>query len=175
MLNSTSRKFWSRSTGVKEFSVLSFWKLNSLKRLFLSSNEIEYLPDVGFSGANNLTELWLDLNRIKFIHEQAFQSLQDLKLLSLQGNRIEQLPDGIFNQLPNLEILYIGENQIKISSIQYTKDQIGSEIKEYEDNIDVENDDKLSDKEMHVAGVKCYNTLERNLDSDGNQLSECYE
>lgn len=84
----------------------------SLKRIWLSQNDLEEIEDNSFLGATALEILTLHNNKIAKISDKAFNGLFQLKSLELQENALTTLNGGVFKQLKKLKELNLSENQI---------------------------------------------------------------
>lgn len=104
-----------RHSGITNLGRRSFEKLQSLRVLDISGNDIEAIPPDTFEGCDHIEELQLDSNSL-FRHQlvtSSFVFLKSLKVLSLRRNGISQIPTKLFNGLNKLERLYLDENQLE--------------------------------------------------------------
>jgi Leucine-rich repeat (LRR) protein len=81
----------------------------NLKKLHLSNNKIEKIPNSVFVSNKNLQLLDLSRNKLATIDSKTFSDLANLKMLNLAYNELVKIPQ--FN-LPNLKILDMGHNQL---------------------------------------------------------------
>ena len=91
----------------------TFYHLNKLKILHLSSNNFSIFPYEAFDGLNNLDTLYFEDNYISNLPGDSFMHLNNLRRLNLFGNRITNLTIHTFDKLKSLESLDIRNNQIK--------------------------------------------------------------
>ena len=76
-------------------------KLNLLKYLILSDNNIRYIETNTFDDLKQLIKLDLSKNKIKFIEKGHFNKLDELKYLLLSDNQISHIETDTFVDLKN--------------------------------------------------------------------------
>ncbi len=89
---------------------LEICKLEHLKNLSLSGNQLESLPE-GIGELKHLEELYLSRNRLTSFPLEICK-LEHLRNLSLSGNKLESLPEEIC-ELKHLEELYLSGNKLE--------------------------------------------------------------
>lgn len=99
---------------IKAFPLLSLRKLNRLRSLRLTSNEMSTM----FKGNRSirmpsLQYLFLDLNRFTEIESDAFAMFPNISTLSLFNNGIMQIADNAFDSLVALKSLDLSRNNIR--------------------------------------------------------------
>src|SRR5579872_6663906 len=94
----------------------AFNKLTALEVLDLQYNNIDTLPSTIFSKLTNLKELHLAGNRITQLPVTLFADNRQLKTLSLDENFLKKLPAGLFNNLRQLETLSLNNNPFDYTS-----------------------------------------------------------
>ena len=85
------------SSGINGFSD-AFNKLNSLRFIDLSNNNIRELPKTIFHGKTCLEEVYFDNNRIKELDEDLFQGLTELRAISFNNNMITKLAEKFLGE-----------------------------------------------------------------------------
>ncbi|XP_072942811.1 uncharacterized protein [Epargyreus clarus] len=85
---------------------------NKMKKLALSFNALEEIPEDTFSQLTNLIELDLSYNLLTELTQEPFSNLTSLEILRLNNNRIKDL-NGAMNNLLNLKQLYVRVNKIQ--------------------------------------------------------------
>jgi len=88
----------------------SLFNLKGLRELYISSNRLTTLPDIG--KLTQLEALSLDHNEIELLPAN-FDRLEQLKFLDLSNNQIGQLPLYIGN-LQKLTSIYLSNNQLVV-------------------------------------------------------------
>ncbi|PSN34546.1 hypothetical protein C0J52_24355 [Blattella germanica] len=89
-----------------------FWKLKHLKELNLSRNHLASLYQGTFNNSNRLNVIDLGYNKLQSIEPTLFSSTTSLKIIMLQGNLLELLNITVFRGLKSLGTLDISGNQI---------------------------------------------------------------
>ncbi|CAJ1403558.1 unnamed protein product [Effrenium voratum] len=84
----------------------------SLRKLLLSGNRLEVLPQGAFSDLQSLEVLSLRQNRIKEIQAGAFDGLWRMELLDLSHNQLRAAAPELFTDLQNLKILNLLQNDV---------------------------------------------------------------
>ncbi len=84
--------------------------LKNIKKLDLSQNQINYLPQGFGKNQKELTILNLSENHLQSI-DSNYSFLENLKILKLSSNKLNHLYD-VFERLKNLEILSLSNNSI---------------------------------------------------------------
>ena len=89
-----------------------FKGLSNLKRLYLTSNEIGYIPEGLFQNLISLESLDLTGNKINFEakNPNVFRGLGKLTELRFSCDQINIIPDGFFQSLDCLEYLWLEGN-----------------------------------------------------------------
>lgn len=125
---------------LESIDVNAFIGLRELRKLDLSNNKLNYLPNYVFNDTNldqlilrqnnlsgldplvfyrlaNLTVLDLSMNQISEIKPEIFKDLEKLEVLDLFGNKIESLDQNSFQYLKGLNTLRLDSNNLKILPI----------------------------------------------------------
>ncbi|XP_039629803.1 toll-like receptor 13 [Polypterus senegalus] len=97
--------------GLEELSEGVFNGLNQLRRLFLSHNLLQAVPNL-MGLATGLETLDLRNNQIEKIHPKDFAQLRNLRYLNLVGNKITAIQSQDLDGLHHLEQLKLGNNLI---------------------------------------------------------------
>ena len=108
------------SSNVKFIDKICFEKMENLKFLRLSHNEIEDLPGNVFEGLSNLEHLDLSRNKIKKLPVEIFAKNVNLKYLKLSENQLEELDDGIFVNNMELKKIFVNGNKLRKVSVDFT-------------------------------------------------------
>lgn len=85
----------------------------SLRKLYLSSNNITRLENQAFGDLSLLEELKIDHNQIAMTRRRAFYGLDNLHILDLSYNKIEVLQNEQFANLRHLRVLKLNNNNIR--------------------------------------------------------------
>ena len=103
----------------------SFFHLNSLETLILSSNNLNLANNtqVLFNALSNIKMLNLSFNFIEIIRMNMFQNLFKLEVLDLSNNKIHSIKDESFKGLINLRDLYLNGNEqgLKIENSSFNQ------------------------------------------------------
>jgi insulin-like growth factor-binding protein complex acid labile subunit len=96
-----------------EFSHVPSYSFNQLiiKRLDLSSNNIQILENHAFDNIFDLEDLILRHNKIEIIYLES-ESLKSLNMLDLHGNEIRKIENFMFKNQQSLAHLDLGDNWI---------------------------------------------------------------
>nr|CAB3266365.1 slit homolog 2 protein [Phallusia mammillata] len=89
-----------------------FKKLQNVKMIDLSNNQIVRIEDGAFAGAENVVELHLNNNMITEIQGSSFDGLLALRTLILRNNRLSCVGNNSFHGLSMLQHLSLYGNQI---------------------------------------------------------------
>lgn len=113
----------------------SFEKLEELKELWLSRNDMVYIPrglpkgltklfidnnqvvelePMLFNEGSKLKVLTLEGNRVRKVHQDSLKYTNELEKLNLQGNEISLIDVGTFTNLPHLQMLTLTRNPIQV-------------------------------------------------------------
>lgn len=113
----------------------TFWYLENLKELWLSRNDLVYIPrglpkaliklfidnnqvvelePMLFGEDSKLTVLSLEGNRVHKVHQDSLNKVKSLEKLNLQGNKISLIDVGTFINLTNLHMLTLTDNPIQV-------------------------------------------------------------
>ncbi|XP_066586949.1 uncharacterized protein [Prorops nasuta] len=109
-----------------------FKNLSVLKNLYISDNELAYIPHVcelsnletldlsenrisnvlsdAFCGLQKLETLYLNRNKINIVKDKAFENLISLRYLDLSENVLHFLPDNWMSPQSNLKVLLLQSN-----------------------------------------------------------------
>jgi len=87
--------------------------IQEVKELFLSGNNIAYLPPHSFESLHQLEILYIEDNPLRRgIGQDAFSGLFNLKKLSLANNQLDHIVEGTFNGLEKLGELHLACNRL---------------------------------------------------------------
>lgn len=116
----------------------SFEKLEDLKELWLSRNDMVYIPrglpkgltklfidnnqvvelePMLFKEGSKLKVLTLESNKVRKVHQDSLIYTNELEKLNLQGNEISLIDVGTFTNLPHLQMLTLTQNPIQVFEI----------------------------------------------------------
>jgi Leucine-rich repeat (LRR) protein len=84
--------------------------LSTLTQLWLTSNQLQSLPD-SFGNLANLTDLWLSCSQLQSLPD-SFGNLANLTVLGLSNNQLQSLPNSFVN-LGKLTKLWLNNNQLQ--------------------------------------------------------------
>nr|XP_019959372.1 PREDICTED: relaxin receptor 1 [Paralichthys olivaceus] len=90
----------------------TFFKYQSLQKLYLQHNRIQDVSPDAFRGLYNLTRLYLSYNRISALMPGVFQDLHKLEWLILENNNIHQISPMTFSGLNSLVLLVLLNNSL---------------------------------------------------------------
>ena len=93
-------------------SVPPFQKLESLKKITISGNSIDFLETHAFFELPHLISLDLRSNKIQQLATETFAKLDRLDDLILSDNLLKVIPNRAFVDMPSLKTLSISENQL---------------------------------------------------------------
>lgn len=91
-------------------------RIRSVRKLYLSSNNITSIPQNSFMHLNHLEELYLSKNGLSAIHKHSFAPLCNLQVLDMSCNRITALHSHQLATLVKLRILNLSHNNLKYTS-----------------------------------------------------------
>lgn len=92
-----------------------FKTLNSLKKLYINSQNIQFLPSNLLQGLNSLTHFYAGNINLQSLHSHTFIHTPNLKFLDLSKNRLmyeNSLSPNIFHPIYGLSELYLSQNQL---------------------------------------------------------------
>ncbi|CAG9811337.1 unnamed protein product [Chironomus riparius] len=112
--------FDASSSSVKYFDKMCFEKMEKVKFLRLSNNEIEELPGDVFEGLPNLQHLDMTKNKIKNLPADIFVKNVNLKYIKLSENQLEVLDAGVFANNVNLKKIFLNGNKLRKVAIDFT-------------------------------------------------------
>ncbi|XP_023253743.1 relaxin receptor 1 [Seriola lalandi dorsalis] len=90
----------------------TFFKYQSLQKLYLQHNRIRDVSPDAFRGLHNLTRLYLSYNKISVLMPGVFQDLHKLEWLILENNNIHQISSMTFSGLNSLVLLVLLNNSL---------------------------------------------------------------
>ncbi|XP_070501584.1 leucine-rich repeat-containing protein 15-like [Chironomus tepperi] len=108
------------SSSVKFFDKICFEKMEKVKFLRMSHNEIEELPGDVFEGLTNLQHLDMSRNKIKNLPSEIFAKNLNLKYVKLSENQLEVLDAGVFANNVNLRKIFLSGNKLRKISVDFT-------------------------------------------------------
>ena len=94
-----------------------FYRMVSLRRLFLPYNNIEKVNYSMFASMSELIVLDLSHNLIKYISKITLCSLHNLQYISLHHNLITELPARLFAYNPDVQVLLLDSNKLTPQSV----------------------------------------------------------
>ncbi|XP_052284063.1 leucine-rich repeat-containing protein 15-like [Dreissena polymorpha] len=86
----------------------------TLQKLYMDSNQVVELEQMLFKPDSALNVLNLEGNKVFKIHSEALKDAPQLTTLNLQGNAITRIESGTFTHSPNLESLTFTNNPIDV-------------------------------------------------------------
>ena len=89
-----------------------FHRMVSVRRLFLTHNNMEKVDDSMFASMSQLILLDLSHNLIKYISQITLCSLHNLQYISLHHNLIAELPARLFINNPGIQVLLLDSNKL---------------------------------------------------------------
>lgn len=108
------------SSSVKFVDKMCFDKMEKVKFLRLSHNEIEELPGNVFEGLPSLQHLDMSKNKIKNLPVDIFVNNINLKYIKLSENQLEVLDAGVFANNVNLIKIFLNGNKLRKVSVDFT-------------------------------------------------------
>ncbi|XP_071043116.1 protein toll-like [Parasteatoda tepidariorum] len=85
---------------------------NPLRKLYLTHNQLQFLPDHIFSLSNSLRKLDLSSNNLTEINRRHFQKLENLTTLNISRNKLVCISPNTFSDLNNLKSLNLSHNDL---------------------------------------------------------------
>lgn len=119
--NKVSKEFFNNMTTLTELTLKfdkfiieenQFYRLTSLKSLYLHGNNIEEIPKDAFQGLKKLHTLHLWSNNINSLENGVFDDLKALRSLELSKNNLTNISEELFSKLIKLEWLNLSGNNI---------------------------------------------------------------
>ncbi|XP_039477023.1 relaxin receptor 1 isoform X2 [Oreochromis aureus] len=98
--------------GLQKLRANTFFKYQSLQKLYLQHNKIQDVSPDAFRGLYNLTRLYLSNNRISVLMPGVFRDLHKLEWLILENNSIHQISSTTFSGLNSLVLLVLLNNSL---------------------------------------------------------------
>ncbi|XP_063069373.1 toll-like receptor 7 [Engraulis encrasicolus] len=89
-----------------------FSKLVGLKKLYISENNLNFIPDIFQRGPDDLTELHIDKNKLKIFPWDKLVHLPKLEVLDLSENLLTELPEKLSSYAVSLRELVLSKNHI---------------------------------------------------------------
>lgn len=86
----------------------------SLEKLYIDNNQIVELEPTLFQANANLRYLNLETNNVMKIHQDSLKDVPKLENLNLQGNKVSLIDVGTFTNLPDLQVLILSSNPIQV-------------------------------------------------------------
>ena len=90
-----------------------FYRMVSVRRLFLPRNHMEEVYDSMFAAMSQLVVLDLSHNLIKYLPQITLCPLHNLQYIALHHNLIAELSDRAFVNNPNVQVLLLESNNLK--------------------------------------------------------------
>uniref|UniRef100_A0A3P9KFP5 Ig-like domain-containing protein n=1 Tax=Oryzias latipes TaxID=8090 RepID=A0A3P9KFP5_ORYLA len=98
-------------------------RLDSLQRLLLNNNGLNFLSSEAFLHVTNLHYLDLSFNDLRQLDELIFEPLEQLQVLLLYKNNISQIDRSAFSGLMLLQRVYLSHNRISRFPLELVKEQ----------------------------------------------------
>lgn len=98
-----------------EISVIwenAFRGLGKVRSMYLSNNKIFRLPTSLFWDMHDLRSLYLGTNNLEYLSKNVFNGLTRLEIITLDSNNLRWIPIGLFNGLKSLREVTISQNQL---------------------------------------------------------------
>lgn len=111
--NSIGRNFEGLSLGTK---------VSKIKKIDLSQNQIDSIPENLFYGLKQLTSLYMKNNNIKNWMRGTFNRTPNLLVLDLSFNKISKIDQGMFEGLSMLTYLNLKNNQLMYLETEVLED-----------------------------------------------------
>ncbi|CAG9859594.1 unnamed protein product [Phyllotreta striolata] len=112
-INNTVEELFLDRNNIKEIEPNAFIKYHKLKHLHLFRNKIK-LKSLSFNGLINLKKLYINSNCIKYLPKGVFKDLYNLTLLDLSQNNLTVLEfNDTFASLRHLEVLNLSKNSLE--------------------------------------------------------------
>jgi hypothetical protein len=99
--------------GVQRLTENCLYSLVNLEYLFLSYNEISYLPPLIFKGLINLEQISFNGNELEKLDPMIFNGLKNLLVVDFSNNQIKNLDEKIFKDCKELTNINFGDNKIE--------------------------------------------------------------
>ena len=128
--------FGLKFSRISEIKKGDFSGFSSLKKLYLSKNDITHLPAGVFNGLYSLQVLDLESNELTSIDIKAFEGLPNLEVIDLEGNELTSFPPGFFLGIRDLQFLDLDDNPISKTEQNRIKSEVYSEHKYWPPGID---------------------------------------
>lgn len=112
--------FDASSSNVKFVDKNCFEKMEKVKFLRMSHNEIEELPKDVFEGLPALQHLDLSKNKIRNLSGDIFERNSVLKYIKLSENQLEVLDAGLFANNVNLKKIFLNGNKLRKIKVDFT-------------------------------------------------------
>jgi Leucine-rich repeat (LRR) protein len=104
------KELWVYNNQINKLESNNFQMLTNLRKLNLTSNEIEDIEKNAFAGLFSLQCLFLYDNKIKTIRNETFNNLVNLRELDLHQNQIESIEENSYLGAVNLQTLNFYNN-----------------------------------------------------------------
>ncbi|KAH7643426.1 hypothetical protein HUG17_10117 [Dermatophagoides farinae] len=102
----------------EHFPLFALRRLRKLATLKLQNNQINQIPDDGFTRFTVLETLDLQSNHIRHLNSRSFMTMPKLKILYCSNNLLTVVSDSsIFQQLPLLETLDLSLNRLRVVNL----------------------------------------------------------
>ncbi|KAL4221053.1 hypothetical protein ACF0H5_019315 [Mactra antiquata] len=85
-----------------------------LVKLFIDNNVVVELEPRLFQEDSSLKELTLEGNKVRKVHQESLATTKELEKLNLQGNELSLIDIATFDNLPKLQSLILTENPIQV-------------------------------------------------------------
>ncbi|XP_067117311.1 toll-like receptor 7 [Osmerus mordax] len=106
-----------------------FKNLRNLKALYISNNNLNFIPQQVFGGLpDKLIELYINNNKLTSFAWKELNILQNLEVLDLSGNRLTKVPVILSNCTQSLKKLLLCDNRIAKLSKNFLMDAFSLKI-----------------------------------------------
>ncbi|XP_060658382.1 protein artichoke-like [Drosophila nasuta] len=93
-------------------SIYDYLPMAHMRKLNLSSNNLQHLHPRAFAKLSSLEELYLSNNALRVLPEGLFVPIQNLKKLDVSYNQFAEISSDVINSLNNITDLHIDNNRL---------------------------------------------------------------
>ncbi|XP_015914470.1 protein toll-like [Parasteatoda tepidariorum] len=135
---------------------------NPLRKLYLTHNQLQFLPDHIFSSSYSLRKLDLSSNNLTEINRRHFQKLKNLTSLNISRNKLVCISPNTFSDLNHLRTLNLSHNDLL--TLTNSKDKTDEDDSNEEVN-------STSELQIHDSNFLQHLQSLRNLDLSNNIIT----